>query len=92
MGGLHLNYINNNDISQRSVNLLSGINEHLDLMSDIIYATLEKIKKTLYKPNPDKIEEIDKGLEELRGKRVDGHVFKHEDGTRAIFSPVAGKI
>lgn len=92
MGGLHLNYINNNDLSQRSVNLLSGINEHLDLMSDIIYATLDKIKKTLYKPNPDKIEEIDKGLEELRVKRVGGHVFDHEDGTRVIFSPVAGEI
>ena len=92
MRGLHLNYINNNDLSQISVNLLSGINEHLDLMSDIIYATLEKIKKTLYKSNPDKIEEIDKGLEELRVKRAGGHVFDHEDGTRAIFSPVAENI
>lgn len=92
MGGLHLNYINNNDLSQKSVNLLSGINEHLDLMADIIYATLEKIKKTLYKSNPDKVAEIDKGLEELLIKRVGGHVFDHDDGRRVIFTPAVGKI
>jgi hypothetical protein len=92
MGGLHLDYINNNDLSQKSVYFLSGINEHLDLMTDIIYATLEKIKKTLYKPNPDKISEIDKGLEALRVQRVGGHVFDNDDGRRVIFSPVVGEI
>lgn len=92
MGGLRLGYINNNDLSQRSVDLLSGINEHLDLMCDIVYECLEKIKKTLYKPNPDKIEEIDRGLEKLRIERVGGNVFDHADGTRTTFSPVADKI
>jgi len=87
MGGLNLNYVNNNDLSQSSVNLLSGINEHLDLMTDIIYATLEKIKKTLYKSNRDKLEEIDKGLEELRVKRSGGCIFDNNDGTRTIFRP-----
>ncbi len=92
MVGLSLNYINNNDNSTSFADLLLGINEHLDLMSDIIYATLEKIKTTLYKSNPDKIEEIDKGLKELEIKRVDGFVVDHEDGQSVTVSFVMTKI
>lgn len=86
MEGLHLNYTNSTDLSMCSVDLLSGINQHLDLMTDIIYATLEKTKKTLYKPNPDKIQEIDKDLEKLRVERSGGRIIDHEDGKRVIFS------
>ncbi|MBJ7556459.1 hypothetical protein [Marinomonas spartinae] len=92
MSGFHLNYINNNDFSQKSVGLLSGINEHLDLMTEIMNATLEKTKNTLYKSNPEKINEIDAGLEELRVKRIGGHVHYGEDGQCVIFSPEVGKI
>ncbi len=76
LGGLSVSYVNNDDLSMHSINLGKALEEHLDLMMDMLHDVMDKLKKTFYKPNPEKILEVDQILEALSAKRRGAVVHK----------------
>ncbi|HIF6193368.1 TPA: hypothetical protein ACX3IO_003471 [Vibrio parahaemolyticus] len=83
LGGLSVSYVNNDDLSMHSLDLGKALEEHLDLMMDMLHDVMDKLKKTFYKPNPEKISEIDQALEALSAKRR-GTVVLKVDGEYTI--------
>ncbi len=88
MNGFHCNFVNNNDSSWDSVDLLSSLESHLDLMTDILVATIEKTNRSLYKTSKEKMKETEVVLEKLNIERKGGFVF--DNGAKFIVSIAEG--
>lgn len=89
MGGFHCNYVNNNDGEWGNIKLKGELELHLELMIEMMRVTISKAGKSLYKPNPDKLKEVELALEKLGIEKDGGFVHDNEDGVRVIFSTTA---
>lgn len=85
LGGMRLQFVNNSDMSIHSANLLSGVEEHIELMTDILYETFSKTTKTLYKGNLAKTAEMASRLEELEKNRRG--LFTAQIGDKEVTMP-----
>lgn len=87
LGGHHCEYINNNDLSRGDINLKSALDQHLDLMMDIMISVIDKMNKTLYKTNQDKKSKIDDHLSALITQREGGFIMWNEGEPSVIIHP-----
>lgn len=86
MTGFHCSYFCNNNNEIGTINLKTSLDEHLELMIEIMRATIIKASNTIYKPNPEKVKEIELTLEELQIKKEGGQIYNGKNGTKVIMS------
>ncbi len=87
LGGYHCEYINNNDLSGGEINLKAALYQHLDLMIDIMISVIEKMNKTLYKTNKEKMDQVSEHLSALITERNGGVIMWNEGKPSIVIHP-----
>jgi len=88
LNGFNCGYLNNEEIKAHSVDLQKAINEHLEMLIEMLDRVLNKAIKTLYKgqETSEGYIEFSEKLENLRIVRKGGFVMQAPDSTKFIFT------
>lgn len=92
LSGMSCTYMNNNTFEQTTVNLQTLLEEHVRLMTKIIFSTLEKMKKTLYKTDKLKLAEVETYLEALSVLENGGVVHWEYNEPKIVIRPFVEEI
>jgi len=88
LSGFNCTYMDNNEIKAHIIDLQKAINEHLDMMIELMDRIVEKGSRTLYKGQESSkgYSEVSEKLKDLRIVRKGGFVSRLPDGTKFIIT------
>ena len=84
LSGYKCDFLNNETSSHESVDLKTHIEEHLDLMIELLDKTYEKTINTLYRGNGKERDSFQEKLKDLRIEKEGGMLIQVPDGPKII--------